>query len=76
MSTVPTDVAVVLERGRTAQRRRAQPWESLRLRTPHWMSRLPGWGCTGSDPAGFMTARQVAGHLGAAAPRDRVRSAA
>jgi putative flavoprotein involved in K+ transport len=54
---------VVLERGRTAERWRSRPWESLRLVTPNWMSRLPGWGYTGNDPAGFMPAREVAGYL-------------
>ena len=56
---------VVLERGRTAESWRARPWESLRLLTPNWMSRLPGWGYTGDDPAGFMPAREVAAYLAA-----------
>jgi len=56
---------VVLERGRTAERWRSRPWESLRLLTPNWMSRLPGWQYTGDDPAGFMPARQVAAYLSA-----------
>ena len=56
---------VVLERGSTAERWRSLPWESLRLLTPNWMSRLPGWGYTGADPSGFMPAREVAGYLSA-----------
>ena len=41
---------VVLERGRTAERWRSQRWDSLRLLTPNWMSRLPGWSYRGTDP--------------------------
>jgi putative flavoprotein involved in K+ transport len=54
---------VVLDRGRPAETWRARPWESLRLLTPNWMSRLPGWSYTGLDEHGFMTAREVAGYL-------------
>ena len=39
------------------------PWESLRLLTPNWLSRLPGHRYTGPDPDGFMTAGAVAGYL-------------
>jgi putative flavoprotein involved in K+ transport len=56
---------VVLERGRPAQRWRSRPWESLRLLTPNWLSRLPDWTYAGPDPAGFMTAAEVADHLAA-----------
>jgi putative flavoprotein involved in K+ transport len=68
VSTLLTEAAVdhvVLERGRTAERWRSRPWESLRLLTPNWMSRLPGWQYTGNDPAGFMRAREVTGYLSA-----------
>ena len=34
---------VVLERGRVAERWHSQRWDSLRLLTPNWMTRLPGW---------------------------------
>jgi putative flavoprotein involved in K+ transport len=54
---------VVLERGRTGQRWDSHSWESLRLLTPNWLSRLPGYEYTGPDPAGFMTAAEVAGYL-------------
>lgn len=40
---------VVLERGRVAERWRAERWDSLRLLTPNWMSRLPGFGCGGGS---------------------------
>jgi putative flavoprotein involved in K+ transport len=54
---------VVLERGRTAQVWRSERWDSLRLLTPNWMTRLPGWSYQGADQAGFMTATQVADFL-------------
>jgi putative flavoprotein involved in K+ transport len=50
---------VVLERGRVAERWRSERWDSLRLLTPNWMSRLPGWAYDGPDPDGFMTASEV-----------------
>ena len=46
---------VVLDRGRLAERWRSERWDSLRLLTPSWMSRLPGWAYQGPDPEGFMT---------------------
>ncbi len=54
---------VVLERGRTGERWLSQRWDSLRLLSPNWMTRLPGWRYHGSDPHGFMTAGEVAGFL-------------
>ena len=51
---------VVLERGRVAERWRSERWDSLRLLTPNWMTRLPGFQYDGPDPDGFMTAREVA----------------
>ena len=54
---------VVLERGRTAERWTSQRWDSLRLLTPNWMSRLPGWSYRGSDPSGFMSGVEVAEYL-------------
>ena len=54
---------VVLERGRAAQAWAAHRWESLRLLTPNWMSRLPGRTYDGADPDGFMSAGEVAGYL-------------
>jgi putative flavoprotein involved in K+ transport len=35
-------------------------WPSLRLLTPNWQTRLPGWPYTGSDPDGYMPASDVA----------------
>ena len=54
---------VLLERGRTAEHWSSQRWDSLRLLTPNWMSRLPGWSYRGSDPAGYMPAVEVAEFL-------------
>jgi putative flavoprotein involved in K+ transport len=54
---------VVFERGDTANSWRTQRWDSLRLLTPNWLSRLPGWTCRGDDPDGYMTALEVAAHL-------------
>jgi putative flavoprotein involved in K+ transport len=56
---------VVLERGRVGERWRSERWDSLRLLTPNWQSRLPGWSYRGPDPDGYMTSRQVARHLDA-----------
>lgn len=54
---------VVIERGRIAERWRSERWDSLRLLTPNWMSRLPGWTWRGDDPDGFMTMPEVIEHL-------------
>jgi putative flavoprotein involved in K+ transport len=54
---------VVLERGRLAERWRTERWGSMRLLTPNWMSRLPGWCYDGCDPDGYMTAGEVVGYL-------------
>jgi putative flavoprotein involved in K+ transport len=44
----------ILERGQVGARWRADAWESLRLLTPNWMTRLPGYRYAGPDPDGFM----------------------
>jgi putative flavoprotein involved in K+ transport len=54
---------VVLERGRVGERWRSERWDSLRLLTPRWQSRLPGWHYRGPDPTGFMTKSEVADYL-------------
>lgn len=46
---------VLLERGEVAQSWRTERWDSLRLLTPNWQSRLPGFGYSGPDPDGFRT---------------------
>jgi putative flavoprotein involved in K+ transport len=46
---------VVLERGEVANSWKTERWDSLRLLTPNWMSRLPGYGYEGDDPDGYRT---------------------
>jgi putative flavoprotein involved in K+ transport len=50
---------VVLERGDVANSWRHERWDSLRLLTPNWQSRLPGYRYEGADPDGFMTVAEV-----------------
>jgi putative flavoprotein involved in K+ transport len=50
---------VVLERGEVAHTWRTERWDSLRLLTPNWQSRLPGFGYCGSDPDGYRTLPEV-----------------
>ena len=38
---------------------RRERWDSLRLLTPNWQSRLPGLGYEGPDPDGYMTVGEV-----------------
>jgi putative flavoprotein involved in K+ transport len=47
---------VVLDRGRTGERWRSERWDSLRLLTPNWTIRLPGYDYRGPDPEGYLTA--------------------
>jgi putative flavoprotein involved in K+ transport len=50
---------VVLERGEVANTWRNERWDSLRLLTPNWQSRLPGFGYGGDDPDGYRTVPEV-----------------
>ena len=50
---------VVLERGEVANSWRRERWDSLRLLTPNWQARLPGFRYDGADPDGFMTMAAV-----------------
>lgn len=50
---------VVVERGEVAHSWRTQRWDSLRLLTPNWMTRLPGHIYRGDDPDGYLTAAEV-----------------
>jgi putative flavoprotein involved in K+ transport len=54
---------VVLERGEVANSWRRERWDSLRLLTPNWQSRLPGYRYEGADPDGFMTMPEVVGFV-------------
>jgi putative flavoprotein involved in K+ transport len=60
---------VVLERGEVANSWRTERWETLRLLTPNWMTRLPGHAYHGDDPNGFMSASDVAAFLSAYAKK-------
>lgn len=46
---------VLLERGEVANSWKTERWDSLRLLTPNWQSRLPGYGYEGNDPDGYRT---------------------
>ena len=50
---------VVLERSEVANSWRTERWDSLRLLTPNWQCRLPGYAYIGDDPDGFMTMPEV-----------------
>jgi putative flavoprotein involved in K+ transport len=50
---------VVLERGEVAHTWRTERWDSLRLLTPNWQSRLPGFGYIGDNPDGYKTLAEV-----------------
>ncbi|MDN5858372.1 MAG: NAD(P)-binding domain-containing protein [Pseudonocardia sp.] len=54
---------VVLERGEVAHSWRTQRWDSLRLLTPNWMTRLPGHTYTGTDPHGYLGVPELVGLL-------------
>jgi len=50
---------VVFERGKVANSWRTERWDSLRLLTPNWQSRLPAYAYNGDDPDGFMSMPEV-----------------
>ena len=50
---------VVLERGEVAHSWRTERWDSLRLLTPNWQSRLPGFTYEGDDLDGFRTMPEI-----------------
>jgi putative flavoprotein involved in K+ transport len=54
---------VVLERHKVANAWRNERWDSLRLLTPNWQCRLPGYSYDGEDPDGFMSMGEVADFL-------------
>ncbi|MGB8332563.1 MAG: NAD(P)/FAD-dependent oxidoreductase [Polyangiales bacterium] len=54
---------VVLERGRVAERWKSERWNSLRLLSPRWHTRLPGCAYHGPDPDGFMTMPEIISYL-------------
>jgi putative flavoprotein involved in K+ transport len=50
---------VVLERRVVANSWKTERWDSLRLLTPNWQSRLPGFGYQGDDPDGYRTMPEI-----------------
>jgi putative flavoprotein involved in K+ transport len=54
---------VLLERGEIANTWKTERWDSLRLLTPNWQSRLPGFRYEGHDPDGFMSMPEVISFL-------------
>jgi putative flavoprotein involved in K+ transport len=70
---------VVLERGEVANSWRTERWDSLRLLTPNWMTRLPGQGYRGDDPDGYMAdgdvVRFISDYAAASAAPVRTRTA-
>jgi putative flavoprotein involved in K+ transport len=54
---------VVLERGEVANSWKKERWDSLRLLTPNWQSRLPGYGYDGDDPNGFRTMAETVRYI-------------
>ena len=54
---------LVVDRGRVAEAWRSERWDSLRLLSPRWMTRLPGWRYTGHGQEGFMPSGELVRHL-------------
>ena len=54
---------VVLERGEVANSWRTERWDSLRLLTPSWQSRLPGYRDSVDPPEGYRTMAQTVAFL-------------
>lgn len=50
---------VVLERGEIANSWKHERWDSLRLLTPNWQTRLPGYCYSGANPDGFMKVSEL-----------------
>ena len=54
---------LVLDRGAIAERWRNERWASLRLLSPNWMTRLPGFSYTGPSLTGFMSRDEITAFL-------------
>lgn len=54
---------VVLERGEVANSWKTERWDSLRLLTPNWQSRLPGYDYEGDDPHGYRTMPETIAYI-------------
>ncbi len=55
---------VLIERGEVANAWRKERWDSLRLLTPNWQTRLPGYAYEGGDPDGYMDMPAIVNFLG------------
>src|SRR6185437_1488683 len=53
--------------GEVANSWRRERWDSLRLLTPNWQSRLPGLRYEGPDPDGYMTMGEVTAFIASGA---------
>jgi putative flavoprotein involved in K+ transport len=62
---------IVLERGEPANSWRTERWDSLRLLTPNWLTRLPGHRYAGDDPDGYMSVDEVAAFVAGYAVKTR-----
>ena len=56
---------VLLERSEVANSWRTERWDSLRLLTPNWQCRLPGYAYEGDDPDGYMSMPEVVDFIAA-----------
>lgn len=54
---------VLLERGQVGNSWSNERWDSLRLLTPNWQSRLPGYYYDGEDPDGYRTMPETVAFL-------------
>ena len=54
---------VVLERGEIANSWKHERWDSLRLLTPNWQTRLPGYAYSGDNPDGYMMVTELTGFI-------------
>jgi putative flavoprotein involved in K+ transport len=54
---------VVLERGEIANSWKHERWDSLKLLTPNWQTRLPGLAYDGPDPDGYMAMSELIAFL-------------
>jgi len=54
---------VVLERGEVGNSWRTERWDSLRLLSPNWQSRLVDYSYQGDEPDGFMSVREFINFL-------------
>ena len=62
----------MLERGDVANSWRRERWDSFRLLTPNWLTRLPGCAYDGPDPDGYLATDEVVRFLDGYATVSRV----